>query len=206
LDDPFVELYGARPPTTTINPNSDIDYVYTWGVNITRISTLDVNTPADSDHLGICLDIDLTELFGGKYGTLAPPSRRLLTLSNVKAKTAYTAYINTQWNEKNFYDRAIDLYNAAKNGQFSIIHSIQLQLLDEAITQTLLKGEEKCANRDIHRNPWSPKLCSAGKCLTYWKRKYSMARNKLFQWFILDKDRATLDIIHDDHFNRDISG
>lgn len=63
LDDPFVTLTGCRPNSTTQTPCRDIDYVLTFSISIDSISTIPINCPAMSDHLGIILDIDLENHF-----------------------------------------------------------------------------------------------------------------------------------------------
>jgi hypothetical protein len=71
LDDPFTEHFRKRPPTTMINKNHDIDYVFTWGLTFDCITTLSVNIPANSDHLGICIDINIEHHFGGSHSHLS---------------------------------------------------------------------------------------------------------------------------------------
>lgn len=201
LDDPFVTHFGQRPPTTTINNNRDIDYIYTWGVQIDRISTMAVNIPANSDHLGICADINIASLFGGTYGALSSLPRRKLTLKNVRAKLNYISYITKQWKERHYFMRAQTLYDAMINGTFNTTHYAALQILDKEITQTLLKGEEQCAKNDKQRDPWSPKLCAAGVNLSYWKRKHKMSQRQHFRWHILDSLVTRTNISATEHSN-----
>jgi hypothetical protein len=63
LDDPFIQLVSSRPNSTTLTPNHDIDYILTHGIQISNISTLEPNTPAHSDHLGIVFDINMADFF-----------------------------------------------------------------------------------------------------------------------------------------------
>jgi hypothetical protein len=201
LEDPFVSHFGKRPPTTTINNNRDIDYIYTWGVQIERITTLSVNHPANSDHLGICADINIASILGGTYATLSPIPRRKLTLRNIRAKLNYISYITKQWNLQNYYMRAYELHEAMTKGTFNSTHCAALQLLDKQITQTLLDGEEHCAKQDRQRNPWSPKLCQAGVTLSYWKKKHKMSQQKHFRWHILDSLFVRTKISESDHLD-----
>jgi hypothetical protein len=53
MDDPFIQLFGSRPNSTTQTPNRNIDFILTYGINIVNISTLVPNFPAHSDHLGM---------------------------------------------------------------------------------------------------------------------------------------------------------
>lgn len=76
LDDPFLELMKQRPPTTTKTPNRDIDYILTYQVPIRGVSTLEMDNPVISDHLGIMLDVDIAAIFASSYselGTCPPP-------------------------------------------------------------------------------------------------------------------------------------
>jgi hypothetical protein len=145
LDDPFIEPFGRRPPTTTINNGRDIDFIYTWGVQTDRITTLAVNNPANSDHLGVCIDINTETLFQCKYDKLSSCPRRKLTLNNVKAKIHYIYYMTKQWKEQKFFQRAHLLYAAMMNGTFNITHFTALKDLDKQIMHTLLTGEDQCA-------------------------------------------------------------
>lgn len=76
MGDPFIELCSTRPPSTTIHPNRDIDFVLTHGIIPTGITTLQTNIPSKSDHIGICIDINIEETFGGKYSSLGTRSNR----------------------------------------------------------------------------------------------------------------------------------
>jgi endonuclease/exonuclease/phosphatase family metal-dependent hydrolase len=64
MDDPFVQLIGQRPPTTTSTPGQDIDYILTYDIDPINITTLPPDTPAISDHLGLCMDIDIMTALG----------------------------------------------------------------------------------------------------------------------------------------------
>ncbi len=76
LMDPFVKLTGTRPPTTTLMDNRDIDYVLTYGIDTSCITTLPIDSPANSDHLGIAIDIDTSHLFNASYDPLGDSPRR----------------------------------------------------------------------------------------------------------------------------------
>jgi len=79
MDDPFIKLFNSRPNSTTIIPNRDIDYILTYGVDISNISTLHQNLPCCSDHLGILKDIDLEKFFSSSYSDINSISPRSLT-------------------------------------------------------------------------------------------------------------------------------
>jgi hypothetical protein len=163
----------------------------------------EVNNPANSDHLGISLDINIEQLFGGTYSTLSTQPRRKLTLKNIQAKLNYISYITNQWKLHNYYVRAQKLHQAMLDGKFNASNLTELQQLDKEVTQTLLTGEDQCATRDIQRNPWTPTLCEAGLQLSYWKRKLQMSQNKHFRWHILASLYERTNITLEDHQNID---
>jgi hypothetical protein len=205
LDDPFIELCGQRPPTTTLHPGRDIDYILTWGINATGITTLEVNTPAQSDHYGICIDIDISRLFQGKYGELSLTPARQLTTKNVRAKNSYIQYIKEQWATHKLYTKAQDLYNNAGHITRTKESAKHLQNIDEQVSTTLLNGEYQCSKGHKQRNHWSPALQRAGRILSYWKKKMQMSRRHHFIWYILDKKRQNTNISDLDHESTDIS-
>jgi len=89
LSDPFIDLVGKRPSSTTQIPNRDIDYILTWNISPSHISTLELNTPALSDHLGLILDFELGSYFNASYSAPAPLPIRSLTSGNKKAVDLY---------------------------------------------------------------------------------------------------------------------
>jgi endonuclease/exonuclease/phosphatase family metal-dependent hydrolase len=52
-------------------PHRDIDYVSKFGIHVMNISTLGINYPVISDHLGIILDLDLASYFSSDYSDIA---------------------------------------------------------------------------------------------------------------------------------------
>jgi hypothetical protein len=93
MTDPFVNILGSRPNSTTLTPNRDIDFIYTFGISITNISTLSLNTPALSDHIGIAFDIDLESFFSSKYSSIADASPQMLSAGNKKTVDTYIDYM-----------------------------------------------------------------------------------------------------------------
>jgi hypothetical protein len=186
LDDPFIDHFGKCPSMTTVHKNRDIDYIYSWGVSIDHISTLGINQPAISDHIGISIDINIEKLFECTYSILSTQPRRKLTFKNVKAKLNYISYIVEKWKLQDYYSRAQKLHQAVSGGTFNETTVKDLQQLDKEITHTLITGEDLCAKRNIQRNPWSPTLCDTVLQLSYWKKKFQMSQNKHFRWHILD--------------------
>jgi len=75
MDDPFIKLLNARPNSTTVTPNRDIDHILTFGIDIINVLTLRQNTPCVSDHLCILFDIDVQTFFSSSYSDIShnPP-------------------------------------------------------------------------------------------------------------------------------------
>jgi hypothetical protein len=176
LGDPFIEFINQRPPSTTKNPGRDIDYTLTYGVPVASISTLGCDNPAKSDHVGICINIDVQQLFEATYSELGKLPRRKLTLDNVRAKSKYEAFIMQEMQIELLWERTNELYLIAIKGLFDDQHEAMLNEIDDIISRILLQGEDSCAPRIIGRDPWSPKLRCAGRTLSYWQKKTSMLR------------------------------
>lgn len=202
LDDPFIQIHGHRPTTTTIHPNRDIDYVLTWQVPIQYISLLPLNIPASSDHFGICLDIDIATLFETSYSELTQPSRRLLTSANIRARDNYINKVKQDWAANKIHERTLELYDAISENEITHKTLEQLTEIDEEITNILLSAESACTTKHRERNPWSPALVLAGKRYTYWKRKIRMSNRHTFKWYLLANFKE-LNIPEDIHLSTD---
>jgi hypothetical protein len=99
----------------TKTPNHGIDYILTFGIPKTSISTLEADNPAVSDHLGILLDIDLTLLFSSTYNVLGSMLKWKLTTENIRAKTEYEKYITNKLNEYDLWNHVHELHWKAMN-------------------------------------------------------------------------------------------
>jgi hypothetical protein len=91
-DNPFIQLLGRRPNSTTTTPNRDIDFLLTYGISVKNISTLLPNTPAHSDHLGIVYDLDLGSFFSSVYSEVCTIPPRALTSGNVGRQIHQVCY------------------------------------------------------------------------------------------------------------------
>jgi hypothetical protein len=158
LDDPFIDIMGKRPQTTTKHPDRDIDYILTYGIQASGISMLTLDYPASSDHRGMCIDIDIQQYFYAPYGTLGPTNPRLLTMGNVQAKTKHEKYIKEQFLHHKLWDRAEELNKISYTQPFEAAKIKELLTIDDQITFILKAGERQCAKRKRDRNEWSPKL------------------------------------------------
>jgi hypothetical protein len=96
MDDPFIHLMNSRPNSTTIFPNHDIDFILTHGIDASNISTLSLNSPAVSDHLGIIIDFNLASHFSSTYSNLGTTPTRMLTFGYRRSVETYTSYVCNQ--------------------------------------------------------------------------------------------------------------
>jgi len=96
MDDPFVKMFGQRPPTTTIHKDRDIDYILTWKIAMDRLAAFERNFPCTSDHLGICMDINIQHLLGSTYGNTTAPKSCTLTSQNVSSRNKYLQHLTSE--------------------------------------------------------------------------------------------------------------
>ncbi len=90
-------MYGSRPNFTTQTPNGDIDYVLTYGIKFSGISTLQIKQPAVSDYLGIVFNIDMESFFSSSYSDISHMIQRSLTSGNQWSVKAYIDYMMEQF-------------------------------------------------------------------------------------------------------------
>jgi hypothetical protein len=142
MEDPFVKLVNFRPNSTTVIPNRDIDFILTYGINVTNISTLSPNSPATLDHLGIILDIDLASHFSSTYSDLGSLPYRMLTSGNWRSVEMYTNYVSDQVKTHKLVDQIKTLMDKASNPNvtFSEEDVTALNLIDEQLTTFMLTG------------------------------------------------------------------
>jgi len=105
MQDPFIERNGSRPSSTTQTPHRDIYFILTFGITPLHISILPLNSPAQSDHLGIIFDLDIANFFAASYSDIALAPTRMLTSGNKKAVTDYVAYVTEQCVHHQIYRR-----------------------------------------------------------------------------------------------------
>jgi hypothetical protein len=205
LDDPFVQLTGRGPFSTTQTPGRDINYVFTFGIKVDSISTLTFNTAAISDHLGIILDINLAAHVSSQYYDLLLNIPRMLTSGNKKSVDSYLSYVRKQIGEHKLLDRVQDLYNQViRNPSSPPIHfSDSLNNLDTQLTEILLAGEKTCMKKLKFRQDWSPTSQKVARQYSYWKQKLIMVNKKLLHRDHLEKLRKGTDISQLDHDSLD---
>jgi len=171
--DPFIQLLSKRPNSTTLTPNRDIDYVLTYGMNASAITTLSPNIPLISD-LGIILDIDLGSYFSSNYSNIATPSPRILTSGNTRSTTSYIKYFSKQVENHNIIERTHQLLTKAPMDPptFDGNDAILLNRLDSQITEIMLSAERACSCKSINRQPWSPQERQIARIYSYWRQRH----------------------------------
>jgi len=144
MDDPFRQLLDSRPYSTT--QTCDIDWVLTYGISSQAISTLTLNKPAISDHLGIIIDFNLEEYFSTTFSAMAAMPSRNLTSGNKKTVDSYLNYVHAQIEYHKIWQRTMDLLEIADNNPnaFQDPHKNSLNQLDIQVTEILLAGEKQC--------------------------------------------------------------
>jgi len=153
MSDPFIELFGARPNSTTQNPNTDIDYILTYGIQISGILTLGLICPAQSDHMGILLDIDLSSFFSSSFSDLSTHHPRSLALGNKQLVDYYLKYVSDKFNDHKILQRVELLYTIIRDNPSMISKEDieNLNSIDNQITEIMLAGEKKGARKKIQR-------------------------------------------------------
>jgi len=147
VDDPFVQLHGQRPNFTTINPNRDIDYILTFGINATHVSTLPINTPTLSNHLGMIIDFDMASHFASTYSALAIMPHQSLSSGNKRSVDAYLDFVHDQIGIHKIWERTNELLLVAQSdpSSFTDLHKESLNTLDSQLTEIMLAGERICS-------------------------------------------------------------
>jgi hypothetical protein len=147
LIDPFISLCGSRPNSTTQTPNRDKDFVLTYGISVSAISTLGINNPAMSDHLGICFDINLETFFQGQYSDLPISQPRGLSSGHSPSISSYIKYVNEQIDSHELWTRVKEIHNTALNNPAVFPENLMREMnkIDSQLTEILLAGEHQCS-------------------------------------------------------------
>jgi hypothetical protein len=105
LEAPFISLTGYRPNSTTVHPQRDTDYILTFGISAINVSTLNMNLPAHSDHLGILPDLDLAVFFSSKFSSTHQLLPRILNAGNKTTVDSYVKYSTEQITKHKILER-----------------------------------------------------------------------------------------------------
>lgn len=160
LSDPFTQLTGKRPNSTTQTPNREIDYILTYGIHANAISTQELNYPIQSDHLAIVMDLDLASFFSIEYSDIGDNQRRLLTSGNKKTVDEYISYVTSQIKEHKLMEKISDLSNKYFDDPltFTPNDASLLNNIDNHLTEIMLAAEKRSSKKKDQRQPWSPEL------------------------------------------------
>jgi len=173
---------GSRPNSTTVTPNSDIDYILSYGIHIDTISTLQQSFPCHSDHLGTVFDIDLACSFSSSYTDICQNSPRMLTSGNLWSVNSYIKHVSEQIKGHKLEEKVDSLLERAIHSptMFSTEDTIALNMIDSHLTDIMLAGEQQCSGRWSQRQFWSPQQREITRTFSYWKQKSILESKKLF--------------------------
>jgi len=174
MSDPFRELFGNRPNSTTQTPNHDIDFVLTHGISVSGISTLEMNNPAQSDHLGICINLNLASFFSSNFSDMTSQAPRNLISGKKKSVDAYLQYVTDQFTDHKIFQRTEELYTLATNDPSKFLDECvsTLKQLDIQITAIMIAGEREGARKSTQRQYWSPEQQNLARTFSYYKQKH----------------------------------
>lgn len=97
--DVFEARHHILPDSSTTTPGRYIDRVVVSGISIEQVTLLKAHEPAESDHLGIAVDLDLHHIFNNACSPLSSPEPRKLTSGNEAAVKKYVSFIQKQFAE-----------------------------------------------------------------------------------------------------------
>ncbi len=205
MDGPFIQLMGRHPNSMTQTPNRDIDFILTYGINITNISTLAPNIPSHSDHLGLVFDIDLHSFFSSTYSDIYKIPPRCLTSGNKSSIDKYITYISEQINTHKIPQRIQSLLTKADQPtpSFESVDKHLLNSIYTQVTEILLAGERLCSRKTTQWQPWSPLQREIARTYSYWRQKLIMSAKNLFRWDHLEPLQRHTSILDEDHAVRD---
>jgi len=136
LVDPFISLAGSRPSSTTLTPQRDINFILTFGISATSISTVEMSQPPHSDHLGIILDLLSILFFSASHSAIAEPVPRMLSASKKTYVDAYIKYVEDQCTAHKLSEWLDALHPISLHAphDFSATHIAQLNIINRQMT------------------------------------------------------------------------
>jgi hypothetical protein len=136
LVDPFISLAGSRPRSTTLTPQRDINFILTFGISATSISTVEMSQPPHSDHLGIILDLLSILFFSASHSAIAEPVPRMLSASKKTYVDAYIKYVEDQCTAHKLSEWLDALHPISLHAphDFSATHIAQLNIINRQMT------------------------------------------------------------------------
>jgi hypothetical protein len=140
--DPFINLVGHRPNSTTKTPNRDIYYVYTYGIHPCAMSTLTIHLPSHSDHLGIIFDLDIETFFSSSCSEMAKNPPQLLMSGNKQSTDEYIKYVNDQIQMNKLTDRLQTICDKILNNptNWDTHDALLINKIDSQLTEIMLMG------------------------------------------------------------------
>jgi hypothetical protein len=217
LVDAFHATHPDPPPSPTNDPiityqrgSKRLDYILVsrrLRPSIAKCGYLPFSQCIQSDHRGIFMDLDKTNLFGN-HQPILPAEMRKLTTKHPKKVEKYLEVLRDKFLSHNVEERSITLYDKANNTNagWTPIDQARYNALDRDITRAMLTAEKHCGGK-THSTPWSPTLTRAGKTVQYWNLrrkqiKFHFQYDESLMWLrteynIDDSDERDIDYIHE---------
>lgn len=129
VDDPFIDLHGNRPPSTTKILHRDIYYILTFGLNVRGVTTLE----PDLCHLTL---------------TILASAKMLISLSSLHKQDIHEAFT-----EHKLWEKTRELYDKVIRNDIPMGLALSILKLDDQLTEIIVAGENKCAKRFKGRQP-----------------------------------------------------
>jgi hypothetical protein len=183
MDDPFISLMQEGPNSTTLTPMREIDCILTYGIKAEIISTLEPNSPAHSDHLGISINFNLLSHFLSTFSDISSVSPHLLTSGNNSTVSKYIDYVTDQVIHHKLDTKIDQLLSKLHNSPntLSIEDCAELDTIDSMLSDIMLAGERHSSsalnafnvNIGLLSSVRSPALSLTGNRRPIWRQRNS---------------------------------
>ena len=160
---------GAEVPTYHRSAHR-IDYVLVSRnvfQNTMKCGIEELNAGIISDHKGLFLDINFTNLMKGENREKPKSEKRKILSSRPKAIQKYKASLQEHLENHTVWQRLSHLIDSQSNNTWTAEERTKLVQIDEEITNGMLSAEAKAGkSKDI---PWSVALMQATIKAAYWR-------------------------------------
>jgi hypothetical protein len=138
----------------------------------------------DSDHRGLFIDVNISNILGGVVDIDKPPTRILQSSNRIMARK----FLTKLGNDKKLIEIHQNILAMKQKPKLTTDDKQRLEQMDQQFTKTLLKAEKKCKNN--HNHPWSEALHQLNITYQYWKTHQKGLSNKI------NTDAKKLELLH----------